>query len=108
MDLQFEATTPWQFAIDPNTLEFHNDPPEDGALPSPIFDYELPPLSMSVTACPIIWPIAGNTFTSSPPQSPVACAGDNQTVILRPFGVRRPASSFFKGRKLILTNSPPN
>lgn len=86
VDLQFEATTAWQFAIDPSTLQFHNDPPADGVLPSPIFDYGLPPFSMTVTACPIVWPIAGNTFTSSPPQSPVACIGDNQTIVLRPFG----------------------
>lgn len=87
VDLQFEATTSWQFAIDPSTLNFHNNPPVNGVLPSPIFDYGLPPFSMTVTACPIIWPIAGDMFASSPPQSPVGCVGDNQTIVLRPFGV---------------------
>lgn len=96
VDLQFEATTSWQFAIDPSTLEFHNNPPANGALPSPIFDYGLPPFSMTVTACPITWPVAGDTFASSPPQSPVTCVGDNQTIVLRPFGVSCYALLFYR------------
>ncbi|KAF8591854.1 hypothetical protein K439DRAFT_1536444 [Ramaria rubella] len=85
-DLQFEATSSWQFAIDPASLQFHNAPPANGKLPSPIFDSGLPPLSITATACPIVWPIAGNTFAAAPPQSPVACTGNNQTITFRPYG----------------------
>jgi len=86
VDLQFEATVPWQYAMDPASLQFHNTPPSGGKLPSPIFDSGLPPLSISATACPINWPTAGNTFAAAPPQSPVTCTGQNTTILFRPYG----------------------
>ncbi|THU97653.1 hypothetical protein K435DRAFT_857427 [Dendrothele bispora CBS 962.96] len=85
VDLQFEATAAWQYAIDPSTLKFINSPPQSGALPSPIFDSNLPPLSIEVTACPINWNIAGSTFAASPPQNP-ACVGAQKTIKLTPYG----------------------
>ncbi|KIJ25600.1 hypothetical protein M422DRAFT_273413 [Sphaerobolus stellatus SS14] len=86
VDLQFEATVPWQYAIDPASLKFQNNPPSSGVLPSPVFDAGLPPLSITATACRITWATAGSTFAAAPPQSPVACTGANETIVLRPFG----------------------
>ncbi|KAF5343072.1 hypothetical protein D9758_011159 [Tetrapyrgos nigripes] len=85
VDLQFEAIVSWQYAIDPSTVQFVNDPPSSGTLPSPVFDSNLPPLSIEVTACPIEWSVAGNTFASAPPENP-ACTGAQKTIRLTPFG----------------------
>ncbi|KAJ3722727.1 hypothetical protein DFJ43DRAFT_1133814 [Lentinula guzmanii] len=87
-DLEFDATTAWEYAIDPSTLQFVNNPPASGALPSPVFDSGLPPLSMTVTACPINWPVAGSTFASSPPTNP-ACTGAQKTITLTPYGATK-------------------
>ena len=86
VDLQFDATAAWQYAIDPATLKFSNVPPASGQLPSPVFDSGMSPLSINVTACPITWEIAGDTFAAAPPTSP-ACTGRNTTLTLTPFGV---------------------
>ncbi|KAJ3999026.1 hypothetical protein F5050DRAFT_1864201 [Lentinula boryana] len=87
-DLEFDATTAWEYAIDPSTLQFVNKPPASGTLPSPVFDSGLPPLSMTVTACPINWPVAGSTFASSPPTNP-ACTGAQKTITLTPYGATK-------------------
>ncbi|KAJ3782006.1 hypothetical protein GGU10DRAFT_409635 [Lentinula aff. detonsa] len=87
-DLEFDATTAWEYAIDPSTLQFVNNPPASGTLPSPVFDSGLPPLSMTVTACPINWPVAGSTFASSPPTNP-ACTGAQKTITLTPYGATK-------------------
>ena len=60
VDLQFEATEAWAYAIDTTKLTFVNTPPADGSLPSPVFDSGLPPLSIVALACPIDWPVAGD------------------------------------------------
>lgn len=85
VDLEFDATVPWQYAIDPSTLKFSAGvtPP---ALPSPIFDSGKPALSISVTACPIAWAIAGDTFAAPPPTNP-NCTGSATTIKLSPYGV---------------------
>ncbi|KAF5313805.1 hypothetical protein D9758_017919 [Tetrapyrgos nigripes] len=85
VDLQFEATAAWQYAIDPSTLKFVNKPPSSGKLPSPVYDSNLPPLSITVTACPITWKTAGSTFASAPPTNP-ACTGAQKTITLTPYG----------------------
>ncbi|KAE9405566.1 hypothetical protein BT96DRAFT_934810 [Gymnopus androsaceus JB14] len=90
-DLEFDATAAWQYAIDPSTLQFTNNPPKAGILPSPIFDSGLAPLSMTVTACPINWPEAGNTFVASPPTNP-ECTGAQKTITLTPYGARDQAT----------------
>lgn len=84
VDLEFDASGAWQFAIDPATLHFETTSPS--SLPSPIFDSGKSPLSMTVTACPIDWDIAGNTFAAPPPSNP-ACTGRNTTLTLTPLGV---------------------
>ncbi|KAG6835645.1 hypothetical protein H0H93_016233 [Arthromyces matolae] len=86
VDLEFDATEAWQYAIDPATLKFSNVPPASGKLPSPVFDSGLSPLSITVTACPISWATAGDTFASAPPTNP-ACTGAQKTLTLTPYGV---------------------
>ncbi|KAF9483297.1 hypothetical protein BDN70DRAFT_851929 [Pholiota conissans] len=86
-DLEFDATVPWQYAIDPSTVKFNAGitPP---ALPSPIFDSGKPPMSINVTACPIAWAIAGDTFAASPPTNP-SCTGPSTTIKLSPYGATK-------------------
>ncbi|EJD02570.1 uncharacterized protein FOMMEDRAFT_19884 [Fomitiporia mediterranea MF3/22] len=88
IDVQMEATAAWQYAIDPKTLKFNAGTPEGGTLPSPVFDSGLPPFSMSVTACPIEWSVAGDTFASDPPQN-VTCTGNATTITLWPLGATK-------------------
>jgi len=83
-DFQFEATAAWNYAIDPSTLKF-NQGSTSGNLPSPIFDSHLPPVSISVTACPITWNTSGSLVATSPPQNP-KCTGAQQTITLTPYG----------------------
>jgi len=87
VDLEFDATGEWQWAIDPKTLQVHlPDPSSLPSIPSPIFDSGQSPLSISVTACPIQWMTAGSTFATSPPTNP-SCTGANTTLSLMPLGV---------------------
>lgn len=85
-DLEFDSTEAWQYAIDPSTLTFHGSTPESGTLPSPIFDSGLPPFTITATACPIDWEVAGDTFAAQPPTNP-ACTGPAKTITLWPYGV---------------------
>ncbi|KAF8892910.1 hypothetical protein BD779DRAFT_1765810 [Infundibulicybe gibba] len=86
VDLEFDATTAWQYAIDPATLKFNNAPPASGKLPSPVFDSGKPPLTITATACSIAWSTAGDTFASAPPTNPT-CTGAQKTITLTPYGV---------------------
>ena len=86
VDLQFDATEAWQYAIDPSTLTFHSSTPAGGQLPSPIYDSGLSPFTISVMACPIDWEVAGDTFAAAPPTNP-ACTGAATNITLSPFGV---------------------
>lgn len=85
VDLQFDATEPWQYAIDTSSLRFHYTPPAAGRLPSPVFDSGLPPTSISALACEIDWAVAGDTFASPPPTNP-KCIGPAKNITLWPFG----------------------
>ena len=87
VDLEFDATGEWQYAIDPKTLQVHlPDLSSLPPLPSPVFDAGQSPLSITVTACPIQWMTAGSTFAASPPMNP-SCIGTNTTLSLTPLGV---------------------
>jgi hypothetical protein len=83
-ELQFDPSAPWQYAIDPTTLKFNQQHPS--TLPSPIFDFGKPPVSISVTACPIDWKLGGDTWAAPPPENP-KCTGSNTTLTLTPYGV---------------------
>ncbi|KAJ7032795.1 hypothetical protein C8F04DRAFT_1106569 [Mycena alexandri] len=90
VDMEFLPATAdaWQLAIDPSTLAFTNTPPASGVLPSPIYDAGLPPFTLSVSACPIDWPVAGDMFATPPPENP-ACLGAFRNVTLWPFGAAK-------------------
>jgi hypothetical protein len=85
VDLEFLPAGAWEYAIDPNTLAFHAASVA-GGLPSPVFDKGKPPVTLSVSACPIDWPVAGDLFAGPPPENPV-CLGAWRTLTLWPFGV---------------------
>ncbi len=87
VDLEFDATASWEYAIDPSTLVFHASTPANGKLPSPIFDFGLSPYTIIATACPISWGLSGDTFATSPPENP-ACIGSPVNITLSPYGVR--------------------
>lgn len=86
VDLEFDASAPWQYAIDPTTLVFHNNPPSSKSLPSPVFDAGLPPFTVTATACTVDWAVAGDTFAAAPPVNPT-CTGPPTNITLWPFGV---------------------
>lgn len=86
VDLEFDSTAAWQYAIDPSTLRFTSEVLPSGKLPSPVFDSGLPPFTITATACPINWTIAGDTFAAPPPTNP-ACTGSAVNITLWPFGV---------------------
>ncbi|OBZ73690.1 hypothetical protein A0H81_05963 [Grifola frondosa] len=88
VDLEFDATEAWQYAIDPSTLKFNSAVPTGDKLPSPIFDSGLPPFTITATACPVNWTIAGDTFAAAPPTSP-ACVGPTTDITLWPFGATK-------------------
>jgi len=88
VDMEFLPEGAWQFAIDPSTLSFTNTPPASGVLPSPIYDAGLPPVTLTVSACPIDWPIAGDTFAAPPPENPT-CLGSFRNITLWPFGAAK-------------------
>jgi len=84
-DYQFDATSPWAYAVDPSTAEFKFAEP-DGSLPSPIFQEGRPPVSITVSACRIEWALAGDTFVDVPPQN-ATCVGEEEKITLTPYGV---------------------
>ncbi|KAJ7935218.1 hypothetical protein B0H13DRAFT_1700191 [Mycena leptocephala] len=101
VDMEFlpAAADAWQFAIDPDTLAFTNTPPMSGVLPSPIYDAGLPPFTLSVSACPIDWPVAGDMFAAPPPENPT-CLGAFQNITLWPFGAAKLRISEFPVAKI--------
>ncbi|OJT11217.1 hypothetical protein TRAPUB_12261 [Trametes pubescens] len=88
VDLEFDATDAWQYAIDPATLTFHGASPKGGSLPSPVFDSGLPPFTITATACQVAWGVAGDTFAAAPPTNP-ACTGPATNITLWPFGATK-------------------
>ncbi|KAK7453926.1 hypothetical protein VKT23_011439 [Stygiomarasmius scandens] len=102
IDWQYDPEERWEYAIDPSSVVYHHDSPVSGVLPSPIFDSGLPPTRITATACLINWPLAGDTFASSPPQNP-ECVGPERVITLWPFGATKlrisefPVLSFGEG-----------
>ncbi|KZT04944.1 uncharacterized protein LAESUDRAFT_715247 [Laetiporus sulphureus 93-53] len=80
------ATVPWNIAIDPSTLAFHEESVDE--LPYHVWETGEQPQSMTAAACEIVWPLLWGD-ASWPPQSPNACLGDTFEVTLRPFGGTR-------------------
>lgn len=84
VDLQYDAKEDWEYAIDPSTLKFHQH--QVSNLPSPVWDYGLPPVAITATACLVDWPVDGDMFAASPPENP-DCVGPERVIVLSPFGV---------------------
>lgn len=93
VDLEYDSTSAWQYAIDTSTLVFNNNPPVSGSLPSPVYDTGLPPLTITVLACQIEWGLAGDTFPDSPPEN-ATCTGPATNITLWPYGVSATATCF--------------
>ncbi|KAF8915766.1 hypothetical protein CPB85DRAFT_1432774 [Mucidula mucida] len=89
VDLQLDPVGAWQYAIDPSTAKYHYDSrSESNALPSPIWESGRPPVSISVLACLIDWPLAGDTFPADPPEDP-ECVGEEKIIALTPYGATK-------------------
>ncbi|THV00262.1 hypothetical protein K435DRAFT_934582 [Dendrothele bispora CBS 962.96] len=90
VDWQYDPAENWEYAIDPSSLVYHHDSDisVSGILPSPIFDSGMPPTSITASACLINWPLAGDTFASSPPENP-ECVGPETVITLWPFGATK-------------------
>ncbi|KAJ6491750.1 hypothetical protein C8R47DRAFT_1214544 [Mycena vitilis] len=99
VDMEFLPADAWQFAIDPATFAFTNTPPAAGVLPSPIYDAGRPPFTLSVSACPIDWPVDGDTFAAPPPENPT-CLGAFRNITLWPFGAAKLRISEFPVARL--------
>ena len=85
-DYQFEATSDWQYAIDPKTAKWVGGASPDDKLASPIFDAGKPPVGIEVSGCLVDWKKAGTSFAAIPPTNPV-CKGQVKTLELTPYGV---------------------
>lgn len=83
-------TTEWNIAIDPSTLAYHPASGSEGtvgALPTPIFASEAPPMYMTVNACLIDWPlfrgaVPGNVI----PKEDRKCRSSIFEAKLKPYG----------------------
>ncbi|KAL1688657.1 hypothetical protein GGG16DRAFT_104252 [Schizophyllum commune] len=87
IDLQMEPAGEWAWAIDPTTAVFRNEG-TGSALPSPIFDFGRPPVTLQVQACPIDWPLAGDIFAAAPPEN-ATCTGPERTISLSTYGATK-------------------
>ncbi|KAF8915759.1 hypothetical protein CPB85DRAFT_1293166 [Mucidula mucida] len=100
VDLQLDPVGAWQYAIDPSTAKYHYDSrSESNALPSPIWESGRPPVSISVLACLIDWPLAGDVFPADPPENP-ECVGEEKRIVLTPIGLRISEFPVFRSKGL--------
>lgn len=83
MDYVLEPTSPWQFAIDPDTISV-----EVGDTGSPIFGRNGPPLALYVDAYTIDWPITLDT-AALPPINPLVDPATKIRLKLIPFGAAK-------------------
>ncbi|EED81549.1 predicted protein [Postia placenta Mad-698-R] len=80
-DHTWVVTTPWNVAIDPSTLEFHEQTISE--LPYYVWETGAQPQSMTATACEVEWPtLLGD---ANWPPANASCLGGSFEVTLRPF-----------------------
>lgn len=65
-DHVLEPTSPWNYAIDPDTLEVERVRPEDEALPKLVWAADGPPTVIWVDAYEIDWPVVKGTAAVTP------------------------------------------
>ncbi|EJD54087.1 hypothetical protein AURDEDRAFT_157341 [Auricularia subglabra TFB-10046 SS5] len=82
-DLEFVVNVGWQYAIDPSTLEFHPST-LTGALPSPVYDSQKPPVTISARGCPVEWSTSSGS-AEDPPRN-ATCMGSTFNFIFWPYG----------------------
>jgi hypothetical protein len=83
VDIEMDPTAAFNFAIDSSTLAFHNTLPS--TLPSPVFESQAPPNTITATGCPITWGSNGAS-ADDPPASPATCTGSQFNFIFWPYG----------------------
>ena len=79
---------PWNIAIDPTTLFFHEDASAEGNMPYYVWETGAQPQWMTAAACEINWSVVEGD-PDWPPRSPNTCIGEAFEVTLRPFGGTR-------------------
>ncbi|KAJ7158775.1 hypothetical protein C8R46DRAFT_1110259 [Mycena filopes] len=82
-DLQFTATSPWQYAISTSSLTYNGDSSSAGTTQYP-FSQNNPLVTISANVCPINWTVALNS-AAAPPNSPAQCTGNQISVKLVPY-----------------------
>ena len=84
-DFTLLNTTAWNIAIDPSTLAYH---PGSGSIPSKgVFEDGKLPMSITVKACHIEWPLFLGAVPDSPiPKNKRKCLGETFEAVLRPYG----------------------
>ena len=81
--------TPWNIAIDPNTLSFHSNLSSSSTLANPLWAPGAPPTWMTALGCEISWPLCGDVPCAVPPQVGRTCLGAVMNVTLRPYGSQK-------------------
>ena len=102
----YRNTKPWDVAIDPRTLVWHDGygPDDrksssggegwegedgDGELPSPLWAYHVPPGYITARGCQIRWPVWKGVPAPVPLREERECVGESFEVVLRPYGSLR-------------------
>ena len=89
-DYTMENTTIWNVAIDPSTLKIQQGNTTDVApLPNPIFTLGASPISMSVQACEIAWPLWRGLPDIPPKVADRKCLGRAFQARLIPYGAAK-------------------
>ena len=90
LDYTMLNTTAWNVAIDPETLVYHTgteSPDQEPELPVPTFEDGGLPMSMSVKACLIDWPLFRGAVPGNPiPMEDRRCLGEVFNATLVPYG----------------------
>jgi len=84
-DYYVKNTKPWNIAIDPSTLTYHEREKKDGELPKPVFAYGAPPTFITVKGCEISW---GLYLDATPGPVPLnrTCLAGTEEYRLVPYG----------------------
>lgn len=89
-DYTIENTTVWNVAIDPSTLKMQQGNSTNGTpLPNPIFTLGASPISMSVQACEIEWPMWRGLPDIPPKVADRKCLGKAFEARLIPYGAAK-------------------
>jgi len=89
-DYVIENATVWSVAIDPSTLKVQRGNSTDATtLPNPIFALGASPISMSVRACEIVWPLWAGLPDIPPKVGDRKCLGTSFEARLIPYGAAK-------------------